>query len=353
MQRLASVSSDQARCVRLAHDVTGDPMSLHLALYELAAAHGLDAQGLRRLQALAGLDREPTRLAHWVVRGTAVLAAALAGLGIVFWVAANWDTLGRFGRFALLQAIVVVMCAGALWRPAARSPLALLAMLGIGGLFAHFGQTYQTGADPWQLFALWALLALPLCLSVRGDVLWAPWALVAMTAVSLWVHAHTGHRWRVVPGDLAAHVIGWGAALALATWLSPWPARITGAGAWSLHTAVTLAVAMLTLTALGGLFQIPVAPHYWLALALLGGTALTLSLPRAFDVFALSVVALGMDALLVVGLGRWLFDSGGGDTIGRLFTLGIVASGLLAASVALVMRIARRNGATKAAGVAA
>ena len=31
--------------------------------------------------------------------------------------------------------------------------MALLAMLNIGGLFAFFGQTFQTGADPWQLFA--------------------------------------------------------------------------------------------------------------------------------------------------------------------------------------------------------
>ena len=84
------------------------------------------------------------------------------------------------------------MAVGAAWRPAARAPLALLALLGIGGLFAYFGQTYQTGADPWQLFAWWAALALPLCLGVRSDVLWAPWAAVAVGAISLWVHAHTG-----------------------------------------------------------------------------------------------------------------------------------------------------------------
>ena len=41
-------------------------------------------------------------------------------------------------------------------------PMGLLAMLGMGALFAYFGQTYQTGADPWQLFALWAALSLPL-----------------------------------------------------------------------------------------------------------------------------------------------------------------------------------------------
>src|SRR5256714_11040396 len=157
-------------------------------------------------------------------RLAALAAATLGGLGVILWIAANWDTLGRFGRFALLQGIVVVMCAGALARPAARAPLALLALFAIGGLFAYFGQTYQTGADAWQLFAWWAVLALPLCLGVRSDLLWAPWALVAMSAVSLWVQAHTGHRWRVQPDDLVAHLLGGPAAGPVLAMLSG-PAR--------------------------------------------------------------------------------------------------------------------------------
>ena len=115
-------------------------MDLRLGLYELAAEHRLDAKACEKLERLAGLHDEPAALSRWLPRGIAVLAAALGGLGIVFWIAANWDTLGRFGRFALLQAVVLVMCAGALWRPAARAPLGLLALLAIGGLFAYFGQ---------------------------------------------------------------------------------------------------------------------------------------------------------------------------------------------------------------------
>jgi uncharacterized membrane protein len=163
-------------------------MNLRLGLYDVAVRHQLDAEAFRRLQAIAGLRDEPDAIARWLPRVVAVLAAALAGLGIILWIAANWDTLGRFGRFALLQGLVLAMGLGALLRPSARAPLALLAMLGIGGLFAYFGQTYQTGADPWQLFALWAALALPLCIAVKSDVLWAPWALVAMSGVSLWTY---------------------------------------------------------------------------------------------------------------------------------------------------------------------
>jgi len=42
----------------------------------------------------------------------------------------------------------------------------------LGALMAYFGQTYQTGADPWQLFFNWALLGLPWVLISRFSPLW-------------------------------------------------------------------------------------------------------------------------------------------------------------------------------------
>ena len=84
------------------------------------------------------------------LRGLAAASAGLTGFGLVLWIAANWDALGRTGQFTLLQAAVLGACALA-WRLRAARPAAgLLALLGIGGLFAYFGQTYQTGADAWQ-----------------------------------------------------------------------------------------------------------------------------------------------------------------------------------------------------------
>jgi uncharacterized membrane protein len=297
------------------------------------------------LHLASGVAGEPDQLARWLPRGLAVLAAALGGFGLVMWIAANWESLGRFGRFALLMSFVGVMGAGAALRPAARTPLALLAMLGIGALFAYFGQTYQTGADPWQLFALWALLALPLCLGARSDVLWAPWALVVATAISLWTHAHLGHRWRVQPEDLRTHALAWLLAVVLVGWLSRPLQRFTGAGLWSLRTAATLAVVMTTATALGGLFHDTVAPHYALGLLVLGAAGGLLCLRVAFDVFVLSAVALSLNTLLVSGLSRLLFDDHRGDPIGSLLLIGLVAAGLLAGSVSLILKLAKRHGA--------
>lgn len=324
-------------------------MDLRLALHELEAAHGLDDGASRRLQALAGLGDEPRALKRWLPLGLAVLAAALLGLGLIFWIAANWETLGRFGRFAVLQGAIVAMGIGALARPAWRAPLALVVLLATGALFAYFGQTYQTGADPWQLFALWAALALPLALAVRSDLLWAPWTLVAFVAIALWIHAHTGHRWRVEPDDLAVHLLGWAAAGAIVLAMSALARRLTGAGVWALRTAVTLAVVVITSTALAGLFSRSVATHYGFGLLVLAALAAAFVPRRSFDVFALSAVALGLNTLAVAGLGRLLFENAHGDPIGRLFLLGALAAGMLAASVNGVLRLARAHAAAEGA----
>lgn len=318
-------------------------MNPRLALYELAHRHSLDGDDTRALFDAAGLTHEPPALQRWLWPAVAILGAALGGLGVILWIAANWDTLGRVGRFALLQGLVGVMALGAAWRPALRAPLGLLALLGTGGLFAYFGQTYQTGADAWQLFALWAALTLPLCLGARSDVLWAPWALVMMTGISLWTFAHTGHRWRVEPNDMGAYALAWGASAAVVLALSPALARFTGAGPWAMRTAATLTVMAITLSALGSLFSDRIAAHYPLGLLVLGGAAAGLSLRRFFDVFALSAVALGINVLLICGLARLLFDDSQGDPIGRLLLTGLIAAGLLAASVSAITKLSRHH----------
>ncbi|MDZ7858776.1 DUF2157 domain-containing protein [Sphaerotilus sp.] len=289
------------------------------------------------------MPTSPVPIERRALQGLTITAAGLAGFGLILWIAAYWDTLGRVGQFALLQSGVVAACALA-WREGAARPAAgLLALLGIGGLFAFFGQTYQTGADAWQLFALWAALGVPLAVGVRSDVVWAPWTLVALVGTALWVQAHTGHRWQVNPTDLSVHLIGWTAALAVCALSSPPGRRWLGTGVWALRTGATLAVVMVSASALDGLFHSTVLPHYALGLLVLAGAAGLLAPPKWFDVFALSAVALGLDTLLVAGLARLIFDSGGrGEPIGRLLLIGLCAAGLLAASVSVILKLARR-----------
>lgn len=317
-------------------------MDIGLSVLEISEAHRLNDEQHKQLRKLSGLDDAPPNLTRLFRAGLAILAASLIGLGIIFWIAANWESLGRAGRFILLQAVVAVMCVGAYTRPRARVPLGLLALLAIGALFAYFGQTYQTGADPWQLFALWALLGLPLCLSVRHDALWTPWALIAMTAISLWLHASTGHRWDLRPPDLpyqAAACIG---AVALTALLSPLCARWTGAGYLSLRVCVALSVVSVALIGMAGVFYSRVSGQYWLAIFILVLGAAAFMSPRLFDLFALSAIGLALNVLLIALLARVLHDVFESSFIPQLLLIGLAAAGLLAATVSVILKLAAR-----------
>ncbi len=111
------------------------------------------------------------------------------GAGIIFFVAANWQDYGLMGRFAILQAAFVACVGIAFWRPppGAIGPLALvLATLVTGALLALFGQSYQTGADLYELFFIWAALSLPFALAGRSGAVWATWWIVLNVGLALY-----------------------------------------------------------------------------------------------------------------------------------------------------------------------
>jgi uncharacterized membrane protein len=255
--------------------------------------------------------------------------------------------MGRLAQLVLLQSWVLVMAVAAWLRPgAARAPLALLSLLGIGALLAFIGQTYQTGADPWQLFALWALLGLAIVLAVRHDIVWAPWAAVAMTGVALWLSTHSAHRWRVEPQDLQPQLLAAAMAALLVLLLGAPLRRFTGAGAWSLRCAVVLASLLLCGLAIGGLLQSTVGPTYPLGLLVVAAGLVLMASRRWFDLFALSALTLALNALLIGGLVRLLFArSVSSDPIAQTLLIGLVAAGLLAFSVSRILKLARLRAA--------
>ncbi|WP_018650846.1 GDYXXLXY domain-containing protein [Actinobacillus capsulatus] len=93
--------------------------------------------------------------------------------GAITWVAANWVDFSKMEKFVLAQAALIVSIAVALWQAYRENSnttkwkslgLFFLSSVLIGGLFALFGQVYQTGADTWELFAYWSAAQLPLLL---------------------------------------------------------------------------------------------------------------------------------------------------------------------------------------------
>lgn len=282
--------------------------------------------------------------ALWLSRLTAVLAAALIGLGVIVWLAANWDSLGRIAQFGLVQALMLGCGLFALSRPAWRAPAGLLLLLLSGGLLALVGQTYQTGADPWQLFALWALLGLPLAWGTRHDATWSAWVLVTMTALSLWVAAHTSRAWLASDHEALPHLLAWALSWLTVGALSTPARRWTGAGPWSQRLALTLTVIAITSAAITNLLTNDGSLLHGLGvLSLIAGAAL-LSRPRWFDLYGLSALALGLNVCLIGGLGRWLLEASGGDALGAWLLLGLLAAGMLAGTVKWVMQRARQQG---------
>lgn len=59
-------------------------MNLRVAILALADRHNLSPDAGRQLRQLAALDTPPPSLLRYLPFGIAVLAAVLAGLGIVF-----------------------------------------------------------------------------------------------------------------------------------------------------------------------------------------------------------------------------------------------------------------------------
>jgi uncharacterized membrane protein len=114
----------------------------------------------------------------------------LGGLALVFAVmfftAYNWEDLGHFSKFGLVEGFIVLAvvayCNLAEGSIASKVSL-LVATISLGVLFALYGQTYQTGADPWQLFFNWALLMLPWAIIGRFSAIWIVW--IALMNVSI------------------------------------------------------------------------------------------------------------------------------------------------------------------------
>lgn len=309
-------------------------MNLRFALYEQAARHRLDGRALATLLQLAGLHGEPDQAGRRLARAITIAGAAIAGLGVIFWIAANWDAMGRYLRLGLVQALFLASCLGALRWPALRAPFALLALLATGALWACFSQTYPSGANAWRLFALWAALALPLCLGARSDAVWLAWSLVAMTALRLWSGADS---WQEQP----AYLSRWLGATALLVLLSPAARPYTGAGVWAQRTAALLLSATLSWDAAIALFgndngqEIYVLALLWLA----GLTGLSIR-PRAPDLPAACLYTLGLNLALDVGLARLVLK---GNPLISTFLLACGACALLAVSVWLLLSLGPRQ----------
>jgi uncharacterized membrane protein len=162
------------------------------------AHYRLSAEATDAVLDLTAARPAPAELRLFLVRVLQLAGVLSLAAGLVFFIAANWQDMGVTGRFALIQAIIVVSVALALFRPpphALGRYALLMAFIATGALLALFGQTYQTGADVYELFLTWALLGLPFVVAGQWSALSAAWLIVFNTTLLLFFGGRPGGGW--------------------------------------------------------------------------------------------------------------------------------------------------------------
>lgn len=298
----------------------------------LAVQHRLSTPAVQELLAASGAQPSPSDVRRFIgliahLSGVLSLAA-----GVVFFVAANWQAFNVFGRFALIEIVVLIAAALACFKPpphALGRSASLLAFIASGALLALFGQTYQTGADVYELFLTWSVLAIPLVIAAQWSVVWAAWLLVVN--VALWLYAGMrpdgGWLWVLFSGwELSTSTL-----LLLPTMLNlaAWwvgervtaPAVRLVSPRWLRRVALAFALSSLTwsalLTILGPSHEASALPIV-VMLVVLSGVSFY-ALRQREDVFPLALVAGSSIVLSTATLGRF----GDFDEVGMFFALAL------------------------------
>ncbi|MCW8932291.1 MAG: DUF2157 domain-containing protein [Gammaproteobacteria bacterium] len=114
---------------------------------------------------------------------------------MLFFIAYNWNEIGRFAKFAMVESVMILAII-AYWRLGSNSMTGKVSLVSatlfLGVLLGLYGQTYQTGADPWQLFFYWAIFMLPWALVGRFAALWIIWIILLNISIVLYYSVFSG-----------------------------------------------------------------------------------------------------------------------------------------------------------------
>lgn len=146
-----------------------------LLLAEARATGRLDAETWRRAVEQLGTSPPAQIWRRLLDRGALIGGVSLVVAGLIYLVAWNWSELGYLTKLSLAAGVLIVVGAAGIWLGAERlSGRLAMGSAGVltGSLLVVYSQAYQTGADPWQLFATWALLLLPWALAARLQGIW-------------------------------------------------------------------------------------------------------------------------------------------------------------------------------------
>lgn len=207
---------------------------------------------LREALDLAGVMPRAGDWRRFLDRVLLFIGVVMVAAGAIFFFAFNWQELGRYGKFALVEVPILVALVFT-WRLgvdgiAGKATLLFVSLM-TGALLALVGQTYQTGADTFELFAVWAVAILPWALMARFPALWIFWLALVNTAASLYfltfgilwgmLFAPQKLLWLLFGLNTTALVVWEGLAAGGIAWLRErWSVRILATASGGLITAL-------------------------------------------------------------------------------------------------------------------
>ncbi len=278
------------------------------------------------------------RYLDWLLLG---LGASLVLASIVFFVAFNWSALHPFAKLSL-TAMLVAASAGGAWKMGLDSLVGRICLTGAavleGPLLAIYGQTYQTGADPYSLFLAWAALAALWVAISRFPPAWLVELLLLDLALALfWT--------QVLEADLEWHperehalflTVG---AVQIAAW-ALWEAGARRGVEWMSARWMPRVLAVASLFLLSASSWTLALGDRWDrdAMPALGLGVLTATLIATLVIFTkfrrdLFMIALALGTAMVwvtTFLGRWMFE--GRLELGAVFVLGVIVIGEVGAA---------------------
>lgn len=262
------------------------------------------------------------------------LGSLFVSVSVIFFFAYNWSDLGRLSKFALVELPLLVSAGVAIWKgphtDAHRAAL-LVATLLVGALLALIGQTYQTGADPWQLFALWAALILPWVVIARMPALWILWLGLINLSLTLYYTTFGGLFGVLFSGNEIAWVLLVVNLSALVVWhYFSSTASTQRPGRWALRLLATACGILITTLMMYGILDgqdlLP-ATVVWIALM---WAAHEVYRRRQPDLFVLAGCVLSAVFVLTATLSRLLLDTVV-ESAGALLLVGLTIIALSAA----------------------
>lgn len=274
-------------------------------LLELAQEQSLSQEQYQKLSQWI-LPRTSVKTQQlWLQRVLIMLGGMCLGLALIFWVAANWDNFSLTHKFILAESVLGVSLLLGCLQTRARQGLLLLSVLALGGLLALYAQEYSTNSGPWRLFAIWALMALPIALATKHQAVWLFWWLIVLIAASLWwgqkfdYWNESNTYWVYL-----VSIVLWGLAVMfyprgfLQSWLGGAPQHMFR---WAISSTFVFSISIAWV----GFFW---ESSTWVLfslfyLAMLAGTVYTLYRLHYIDKVILAVASLGLNAILV---GSWV-----------------------------------------------